>query len=273
FADDDFAFRVRRAGYKLVYAGDTFVYHFGSVTTGSEHVEKNSLQVSRKIFVDKYGIDAWEDASFCPYITDVVDYSKKQENVCILGINTACGATSLQVKNKYAQRGTKVYLANYLEDAKYLVDSKTISDTSLVGRLEDIAISLNETFDTIIVERGLESCRDLKKFLHSLCLLTEKGGQIYLALSNEFYYSNIIHGLNRKSTDNSDKLIQYYIDLNKLIGVLQSLGLTNIRTIRCINIMDEKQKDIIRSLSSTMPDAQLAEEILSAHKYVVCAQI
>lgn len=61
FLDDDISFRIRRAGYKLVYCGDTVTHHYGSITTVSDHLT-NSLDEGRKTFVDKYGLDAWLDA-------------------------------------------------------------------------------------------------------------------------------------------------------------------------------------------------------------------
>lgn len=57
FADDDISFRIRRAGCKLIYARDTFVHHFGSVTVKEDHIEYNSLEISRKNFID-IGINA-----------------------------------------------------------------------------------------------------------------------------------------------------------------------------------------------------------------------
>lgn len=50
FLDDDISFRIRRAGYKLIYCGDTVTHHFGSITTASDHLT-NSLEEGRKTFL------------------------------------------------------------------------------------------------------------------------------------------------------------------------------------------------------------------------------
>ena len=57
FADDDISFRIRRAGYQLVYCGDTVTHHYGSVTTAQDH-QNNSFQEGKETFFQKYGLDA-----------------------------------------------------------------------------------------------------------------------------------------------------------------------------------------------------------------------
>lgn len=61
FGDDDFTFRVRRAGYKLILCRDTFVHH----DHNQEALPPERLAISqrsREFFREKYfGVDAWED--------------------------------------------------------------------------------------------------------------------------------------------------------------------------------------------------------------------
>ena len=52
FLDDDISFRIRRAGYKLIYCGDTITHHYGSLTTSIDH-QSNSLEEGRKTFYEK----------------------------------------------------------------------------------------------------------------------------------------------------------------------------------------------------------------------------
>ncbi|MDQ1479600.1 MAG: hypothetical protein QOI44_461, partial [Actinomycetota bacterium] len=61
FEDDDYAMRVRGAGYRVVCAEDVFVHHFGEASFGrlapsGEYAEQ--LDRNRRIFEEKWGI-AW----------------------------------------------------------------------------------------------------------------------------------------------------------------------------------------------------------------------
>ncbi|MBA4543770.1 MULTISPECIES: glycosyltransferase family 2 protein [Thermoactinomyces] len=57
YEDDDYCYRVRQAGYRLVVAGDTYVHHFGSTS-----FRKNGYDEFRKILAQnrRYYIDKWQ---------------------------------------------------------------------------------------------------------------------------------------------------------------------------------------------------------------------
>jgi GT2 family glycosyltransferase len=59
FEDDDYCYRARLAGFRLIMAGDTFVYHQGSASflkEGTEQVEK-LVRTNYDKFVSKWGVD------------------------------------------------------------------------------------------------------------------------------------------------------------------------------------------------------------------------
>jgi ATP-binding cassette subfamily B protein len=60
FEDDDYAMRVRRAGYRVVCAEDVFVHHFGEASFGrlapsGEYAEQ--LEHNRRLFEEKWGVE------------------------------------------------------------------------------------------------------------------------------------------------------------------------------------------------------------------------
>lgn len=59
FEDDDYCYRANMAGYKLMIAGDVFVYHHGSATFNkqSEGVVKDLIETNRSKFIEKWGVD------------------------------------------------------------------------------------------------------------------------------------------------------------------------------------------------------------------------
>ncbi|MBB6215728.1 GT2 family glycosyltransferase [Anaerosolibacter carboniphilus] len=63
FEDDDYCYRIRRAGYKLLLCKDVFIHHFGSTSFGKDRQEFGDiLAINRKKFIDKWGFDAWSPA-------------------------------------------------------------------------------------------------------------------------------------------------------------------------------------------------------------------
>lgn len=58
FEDDDYCYRTRLAGYKLMLAGDIFIYHHGSASFQKEGMDQvqQLLAVNRQQFIDKWGI-------------------------------------------------------------------------------------------------------------------------------------------------------------------------------------------------------------------------
>ncbi|SCW58656.1 Glycosyltransferase, GT2 family [Paenibacillus tianmuensis] len=170
FADDDIAFRIRRAGYKLIFCKDTFTYHFGSITTREDQVKNNSFAISRKIFMDKYGLDVWTEASFNAEFIENIKVSTKKVRQSILGINTRCGADPLQLKNKLRNHGIfDVSITNYCIDEKYFFDLTTVSHHVIVGSLNEIAGNLGHVrYDYIVCENNYSNLVNNPSFISSV---------------------------------------------------------------------------------------------------------
>ncbi|SFD60426.1 Glycosyltransferase, GT2 family [Paenibacillus catalpae] len=158
FGDDDISYRYRRAGYKLIYAGDTFIFHHGSVTTGINQQQNNSLQVSRQIFYEKYGIDSWAEGLPNMQLVDALKSRwTPKESVSLLAINCCIGATPLAFKTFFRQHGAReVQLTSLSNQEKYMVDLRTISDrTFYYETMTDMEQLLaGEQFDFILFEHG-----------------------------------------------------------------------------------------------------------------------
>ncbi|MFD0694211.1 glycosyltransferase family 2 protein [Paenibacillus sp. GCM10027628] len=59
YEDDDYCYRARQAGYRLMIAEDTFVFHHGSVSFGKkkEGQFQQIVERSRSLFIEKWGVD------------------------------------------------------------------------------------------------------------------------------------------------------------------------------------------------------------------------
>ncbi|SDD30000.1 Glycosyltransferase, GT2 family [Paenibacillus sp. UNCCL117] len=62
FEDDDYCFRARQAGYRLMIAGDSFVYHHGSVSFKRQKPEQvqELIRVNRAKFMAKWQVDPFD---------------------------------------------------------------------------------------------------------------------------------------------------------------------------------------------------------------------
>ncbi|RRJ61637.1 glycosyltransferase family 2 protein [Paenibacillus oralis] len=62
YEDDDYCYRARQQGYRLLICGDTLVYHAGSASFKARHPEgwNGIIEQNRKRFIDKWGVDPWQ---------------------------------------------------------------------------------------------------------------------------------------------------------------------------------------------------------------------
>jgi GT2 family glycosyltransferase len=59
YEDDDYCYRARMAGFRLMIARDAFVFHYGSASFNREGEERvrQLIQRNRGLFIEKWGVD------------------------------------------------------------------------------------------------------------------------------------------------------------------------------------------------------------------------
>lgn len=184
FGDDDISFRIRRAGYKLIYCADTVTHHYGSLTTVSEH-QTNSLQEGRQTFIERYGMDAWEEARMLPFYSGIT-FQRLSHVRSILGLDVKCGATLLQIKNQlWAQFGVQPSMISATAEEKYRVDLQTISDgVFIINNLQELTEKVKDKVDLIYIEKPLDCySEDLDVLFKSVSLLLNRNGQIIFTVN------------------------------------------------------------------------------------------
>ena len=160
FSDDDIAFQIRRAGYKTILAGDTWIHHDHNISAleDKDVTEfRNSLSYGKQNFSDKYwGVDAWDDASdyIFYYLRDKMLPPEDNKDVKILGIDVKCGTKLLDVKNlvrKFDVFNPETHA--FFRDSKYDIDLRTVCNGSVIcDRTEYLYNSFAPNyFDYIII--------------------------------------------------------------------------------------------------------------------------
>lgn len=191
FVDDDLAFRVRRMGYKVVVAGDTWVCHDHKKEEKDPVALRKSLDQGRCDFQQKYhGIDAWDDVNnyifykFGDKIKNVgVDEAK------ILGIDVKCGSPILDIKNCIRKYGIyDAELSAFTRDEKYVEDLKTICNGTVVCDREEFITRklLYAYYDYIIIDKEINSYYEPINVLMDAFMLLKEGGQLIFSLKNTY---------------------------------------------------------------------------------------
>lgn len=186
FGDDALALRLRRAGYKMILAKDCYCYHFGSVTLRDAQVKNNTLEKSRKLFIDRYGVDAWS-TGFCYEIElmEALDI-KRESKVSVLGINSGFGSNPLKIKTLHKEAGNKeVDLFLVTDDNRYIPDLNTFSDN--VKYIPDITPDAldNNSYDYILLEENAGKIISTPKDFDKIKDKVSKSGTLAICARND----------------------------------------------------------------------------------------
>lgn len=191
FNDDDISFRIRRLGFKLILAKDTFVYHFGSVTLrNTGDMTNNTIALYRERFIKVHGIDSWTEAIFDVEMLNKLKIGKRKDKISILGIQPDCGATVLQIKNILKAKGFKdVSITNYVDNKRFVSDLKSISNEVICDTLENMDNHLNgRRYDYIVICKTLNELKlgkNCDMFMNHLENHLQYGGQLLYRMNNQ----------------------------------------------------------------------------------------
>lgn len=204
FGDDALALRLRRAGFKMILAKDCYCYHFGSVTLREAQVKENTLEKSRKLFIDRYGVDAWS-TGFCYDMSLIESINVKSKGqVNILGINSGFGSNPLKIKTLHKEAGNQDVIIYFMtDDERYIQDMKAYSDN--VEFVDDVITSIfnDISYDYVLLEGNVERILSTSNSIDWLKEKLNKGGTLAICAAND-KENEIL------SNSNADKIISGY---------------------------------------------------------------
>lgn len=207
FSDDDISFRIRRAGYKLVYCGDTVAHHYGSLTTAVDH-QSNSLEEGRVTFRERYDLDAWLDARMNVAYLDIDEKLLSGVN-SILGIDVKCGATLLQLKNRiWSSYGNKPMISVCSTERKYDLDVRSISEQVItLDNLIQLHSVENVNVDLVYIEKPLDLYSDdLDAIFNSVADKMNTNGKLIFMVNNGISIEMLYEMLNSSHSVHNRKL-------------------------------------------------------------------
>lgn len=182
FEDDDYSFRLRQAGYRLMLCKDSFIHHFGSASFGKASKEYSELLINNKRkFAEKWGFDPYYIIEIKKEITELIIKENNKHDISVLHIGCAGGGTLLDIKN--AIPSAELYGIEAIEEV--IVNTNHFAHIE-AGKLEEIKTFKKSTFDYIIITELqnnetsiLEILRYTKKYLNDegkvyICLYKDK---------------------------------------------------------------------------------------------------
>lgn len=180
YDDDAISFRIRRAGYKLMLAADTFVHHFGSATFNVEYTKNNLAQRNKQLFEKKFVVCSWSASKIDFGIVKSVDYNIKYDKINILGIGSSCGSSLLQIKNtyrKYNKLDVSLFYATNKEET--ILDLQTICDDCVYSKSSNAkGLFTPKVFNVIVLELAPIDIKNLEEFYSDVCSLLDTNGQL-----------------------------------------------------------------------------------------------
>lgn len=271
YGDVEVTFRVRRAGYKAILAGDTVVHHnhdYSSTADAKSDDFNKSDEYKRKNFNEKFlGVNVWcgDDINFvAPLIADAISEPADKGNVRILGVDTNCGQPILDIKNsirKYGIFDPEVYA--FSQDVKYYVDLKTCCNNDVVcGKIDSLVDSFEkDSFDYIIIGQNINSYPDYLSIVCEAYSLLKKGGQLFITLRNIYNASTLFCLLGYNSLPEQNI---YAISLNQFTDELVNVGIGAPQWVNAEgnNLGDNAQKIVNDLIDSSKPE-EVSRELIT----------
>lgn len=202
FGDDDFSFRVRRGGYRLVCCRDTFVHHNHDVISmeGKNIEQATKLAAKGRIdFLNKHnGIDAWNDTQnyIFPYLQNINFQEKTKKNVLVL--EPKCGTPVLDIKNMLRKQEIfETEIETAVSNVKYYQDLLSVSQKVSVGKIESLILhDFTKMYDIIVLCEPVNMFEDPAGFINHCNARLKKGGVMLFPLRNTCDYKNFLCSLN-----------------------------------------------------------------------------
>ncbi len=216
YDDDAISFRIRRAGYRLILAKDTYVHHFGSVTFNEEYTKNNLAQRNLSLFYSKFWVHPWQ-ASYIDFnVLKLLDFNDRND-INILGVGMSCGSTLLQVKNLCRSKGGRNTKLFYLSEQEgNLTELNTVCEACAHADTDELVSRFGgRLYDYIIVESESDKLKNLGPFFQSLSVLLNEGGQLVCTAANRGILEQIQAALTGQGLAEQNNIRNYYFCFTK----------------------------------------------------------
>jgi len=274
FGDDDYSFRIRRAGYQLKLCRDTFVHHNHVRSIEEEEAVQKIFLKGRMDFQKKYfGLDAWEDAlnGINAYLNGFPMLKDNDSIKRALFLEPRCGTPILDMKN-FLKREEELQFDAFITDAKYHVDLQLIADRLNTGGIHTISeVYRDNMFDFAIL------CEDINNYENPFVLLdkigrtVKTGGYIIIRLGNVYDYRTLFTTLGFTKMWNQQS--SYALHYENLIAKINEMIGNQMEVICQPHVVNKAAKDLVNELLKNLLNGEnkdVVEETLMTEKFWFC---
>ena len=270
FEDDDISFRIVSHGYELLLCKDSYIHHFGSVTFKKYNDDFNKLiKLNLSKFKNKWGFSS-EYSTIIRYDLLEFIHDERNKNLNVLDIGCSCGATLLELKNRF--KNINLHGIEINEHAAKIASK--VADIR-IQNVENVDFEYrNDFFDYIILGDVLEHLYNPEELLIKIKKHLKTNGNLLISIPNVMHYTvikDLING-NWSYQDSGilDRTHIRFFTKNEFLNLLHRAGFEEVDIVMVV--VDETESDVkfideIKTLSNNSN-----VEDFSAYQYLIKAK-
>lgn len=244
--------RIRRVGYKIILARDTWVHH--------QHDYAPQAKLTGLIGKSQSEMDIWnqyekEILGGIEFVNDVYNFilpklekmpikgcKENGSSIKILGIDVRCGQPILDIKNRLRRDNVLQTISyGFTQEDKYMPDLKSICglNNAYCDREEFFRDYFNsEIFDYIVVDRPINQYKEPVKFYRDVLHSLKQGGILFISLLNTQTYIDFLSmAVDKNAVSDS---IAVHIPVERFINLL-NMDVEIIQTFYEANTIEPKE--------------------------------
>jgi O-antigen biosynthesis protein len=186
YEDDDYSYRIRQAGFRLMLCKDTFIHHFGSTSWEDDASFQTLLRTNQMKFKEKWGFIP-EHAN--PIRFELADRILKPADsaIRVLEINCRGGGTLLLVKSRFLN--AELY---GIEWDKYEAESAAIcAQVKTEEPLQALGSFPEHFFDVILLPYETHSDSSTSLILAAALRCLKPDGQVIGSFTNRLHHRQL----------------------------------------------------------------------------------
>lgn len=244
FEDDDFSFRIRDAGFKLMLCRDTFIHHFGSVSFSERPLEyQNLLLKNESKFIQKWGFDSQRTTFIRNELLPHIRH-KRDEDFALLEVGSGCGGTLLQIKNSFSKSQLYGYDSNH-----HAANQATSFAQIGSGNWDEFHVPFKgKMFDYIVINNVIEKVENPALLLKKAQSLLKTDGVLVLISKNVSHIKIIDRLLKGDSPFSHDE--KRYYTLNELIELVKAADFMHFEYTGQPTWLGEREQDLLNKINS-----------------------
>ncbi|GFP78104.1 bifunctional glycosyltransferase family 2 protein/class I SAM-dependent methyltransferase [Clostridium fungisolvens] len=268
YEDDDYSYRIIKAGYKLLLCKDTFIHHYGSASFKKDQGKTNDLMYENyRKFVEKWGFDP-SSMTLIRYeiLSKIINIDNSTMN--ILDIGCGCGATCLKIRDEYKNAS----LFGIEQNPSAASIARTFMNMK-VGDVENIEFDYEERFfDYIIMSEVVQYLNNPERLFTIIKKYLKLQGCLILIVPNAMYFSKIkqlINGSWRYDDGCLGSENVSFFTFNDLYKLLVDCRYYNIRAEGILGETSKEDEEFIELLLSVSKQDMRIQYLSSRYIFLV----